>query len=78
MKIKVNRRHILEGTRRSWDSCPIALAVREQLGVADLKVGNGLIRCGKTKFTMPDRVDRFVGKFDDGEKVKPFVFELKL
>jgi hypothetical protein len=77
MKIKVTRRHIFEGVQGSWDSCPIALALRDELGVTNLEVGNGVIRCGKKKFKMSNSADTFVGKFDEGEPVKPFTFELK-
>jgi hypothetical protein len=41
-------------------------------------VGQGVIRCGNTKFGTSRRAERFIERFDDGKAVKPFVFELKI
>jgi len=77
MKIYVNRRHIRDGVRANVISCPIAMALTEQLGVGNLKVSDCEIVLGKTRFTCPTRVARFICKFDAGEPVKPFAFFLR-
>ena len=73
--IKVRRKHINEGMP-SAESCPVALAI-EDSGLGDPEVvGAGLIIVNGKKYKEPRSVTRFIAKFDEGKKVKPFNFFL--
>ena len=77
MKITVTKKDILEGTRASGKSCPIALACRR----AGIDIGNGVGMCfiwADPQIDIPLKVSTFIEKFDDGKPVKPFSFHLKV
>ena len=79
--IKVRARHIKAGIQNKSTSCPVALAIREQInaGVVDVFMNEISINqdYGNTA-DMPRSVSRFVDKFDKNGKraVKPFNFYL--
>lgn len=78
----MTQEYIDNGKRRQGDSCPIALAISEQVEEAsfvsvgtcsayyyDRALNNHFIK-------LPDEAKSFVTKFDKGELVEPFEFEL--
>lgn len=74
--IKVRRKHINEGRPSAAESCPVALAI-EDSGFRFPDVGGaGLIFVDGKKYKEPRSVTRFIAKFDEGRKVKPFNFFL--
>jgi hypothetical protein len=82
IKIEVKRKHIKAGSRESGSSCPIALAVREQVVgsepwiypySAQLVTDKSIQRT----IDLPVRARRFIERFDSCKPVKPFSFQLK-
>ncbi len=77
--VKVEQRHIDKGVIQS-DSCPIALALRGYVRPScsiDVNA-DGTARISGKITSMPKSARRFVEKFDDSVKVKPFNFRVKL
>lgn len=80
MKVSVTQDHIDRGLRHSAGFCPIALAMNEQHGPGHLVATceslftneDGVVAWLK----MPSEADDFIGKFDTGEPVQPFEFEV--
>lgn len=77
MKIEVKKTHIRRGKQRRPDSCPIALAIKESLGVTNVQVWNDTIDIGKKSFDIPYDAEAFIEQFDECKKnAEPFTFEL--
>ena len=77
MRIVVKQEHIKSGIHKSPISCPIARAVREAFGVDDVGATHYSIYVAGKRYEVPDSVQSFIKRFDDGEVVEPFEFELK-
>lgn len=82
MIIKVTQEHIDEGFPGEADSCPVALAIQQKTGDLHATVNAKCIffryrSKDKTRKT-PKKVVNFIKKFDSGDKVKPFSFELSV
>lgn len=84
MKIQVTQDHIDNGTVKDACLCPIALAIRDATGAAHFDVivsthgwshynGNKLLG----NYELPVDATNFITKFDLGEPVSPFEFELE-
>lgn len=76
MKIKVTKEHIDKGVKGSWDCCPIALAIKEQLNIESIEVNDELISTQERDYRTPLSCVNFMEKFDEGDPVTPFEFEL--
>lgn len=84
MKIKVMKKHIKAGIKDNMISCPVALALREQTDLSDIKVYGPFITwedsrrpsSGRHRRRASRSVTRFVNRFDKIGKVKPFNFIL--
>lgn len=80
MKIKVTKEDIRLGSSKICDGtkCPIARAMKRagikigHVGVTFYRLENQSLRR-----QLPTHVTRFICDICDGEKVKPFIFELK-
>lgn len=81
MKVIVTQDHIKNGMRYSSTLCPIALSLREH-GVAPTVGAANAGLYGKNGFfyrgRLPDAAQLFVARFDEGDKVEPFEFDLEL
>ena len=78
MRVQVTQDHIDNGCRGLMGSCPIALAVRELTGANNVLVLDcGVIADGRDS-GIPREAREFVRRFDNGEKVQPFDFEIDL
>lgn len=79
-KVSVTQKHIKAGKRGEPKSCPLALALQEQLPsfmeIEEVKVFNDHAEFGGYHITLPTRAERFVDRFDAFEAVKPFEFFL--
>lgn len=82
MLVQVQPRHIQAGHRGIPDECPIALALRDQLG-CDTIVDVGavfiyILKTGgrPTQYILPYIARNFVLDFDAGHPVKPIAFML--
>lgn len=83
MKIQVTQDDIDHGKKRSCSGCPIGRAIARATG-KDCLVGQSSVKLGKTWFrtpeerwlVLPDIASMFIRRFDDGEKVEPFEFEV--
>ena len=86
MKIKVCQTHIDNGIPHNIKSCPIALAIKAHPTIKKLKdnlrvrVTEDSVTIDNTgpRYSLPSRAKRFIGRFDEGFKVKPFSFEIDL
>lgn len=80
MKIKVTKRNIQDGVPKSYEYCPIALALRDIFGTVSVNPDKiRIIRpeTGRKKFLpLPQEARNFIRLFDDGGTVKPFEFEI--
>ena len=82
-RIKVLQKHIDYGTAGSTIFCPIALALRakgyKNVDVDDLEVRLCVKRSSKRLYAnLPRRAKTFIEKYDNGFKVSPIKFDLKL
>lgn len=76
MKIKVLQRHINAGEPGMGEHCPVAIAIKEQSKHKFVNVKGLEMYLGAWRAPSPDKVVQFVERFDNGESVKPFYFEL--
>jgi hypothetical protein len=81
MRITVTKKHIKRGRPSESDFCPIALALKS-VGVKNPNVDadtiDGLRRGTNFTKSTPDKLARFIARFDDGNPVKPFSFDIAL
>ncbi len=81
-KIFVTKKHIKKGKRRKMLSCPIALALKQKFKDQEPEVSSeevALWSNGDQQFyTLPQKAQKFVEDFDEGKKVKPFIFCLNI
>lgn len=83
MKVIVTQDHIARG-RQGPNSCPVALALKETSSdFANVIVGPQWFFSRNEEFhityqstNLPKKVQQFIKKFDAGEPVKPFSFEI--
>lgn len=85
MRVEVKARHIENGVRWSPQSCPIALAIKEQskiphatyvlVGPHEAAVYVGNYQTGQYKLSK--HAQRFIQEFDDGWVVAPATFYLE-
>lgn len=79
MIIRVLRRHILKGRRGMMRSCPIALAIKEQVGEkVFVKSGTGvdgysIATADDSFFDLPRVAKMFVSVFDSDEQNRKFI-----
>lgn len=77
MNIKVTQNHIDRGKPADSKCCPIALAVKETIGLP-IEVGAyDFTICGEV-FELPSLAYRFVRGFDRAWEVEPFEFNLEV
>lgn len=84
VKVNITKYFIKKGERGNPRSCPVALALYK-IGVKKATVFGDLLYVPVGNFFderisvgLPKSVERFVGNFDDGNKVKPFSFVLRV
>ena len=84
MKIKVTQKDIEEGFRGSCYDCPIARAFKREVKPTShiqLNVGAERILHREVyswdSYTLPEKAQTFIKRFDDGKPVKPFTFEIE-
>ena len=85
VKTVVTEQHIARGTRRSSDSCPIALAVAEALslplneGVEVNPSDIAVVYAGRLYVCdLPATAMAFIDTFDEGQPVSPLPLDLEL
>ncbi len=82
IQVKVTRKHINNGVRRTCSQCPVALAIAEKLNVLtpDVSVAQSRLyvfdKDCRVAMNTPDKVRRFIEKFDERQPVRGFTFEL--
>lgn len=82
MTIEITGDDIKNGKRVSCRECPIALALRREIGASFVSVGMEEIECsgsefGSLRWMTPAPARKFIDRFDLGRPVKPFVLELE-
>ena len=77
MDVRVTADHIREGTPNSALTCPIAWAIKEQLGTSmPIEVFEGLALADHMEARLPEIACEFVDRFDKGKHVEPIEFTL--
>ena len=78
LKIEVTEANIKNG-KSSLDCCPIALALkRATFYKKRIMINEEVIIIGEKWINTPERLSKFISKFDNVEKVKPFTYNLKI
>jgi len=77
MKIDVTKEHINKG-EKSFDMCPVALAIRSALHPKHIKVGVGSRTCtlGGISVSLPPDAAERVANYTRTGKMEPFSFRL--
>jgi hypothetical protein len=79
MKIKVTPADIRDGRRATYKHCPIALATKriyqEDAGATSTRLYLG-DSFGGMPYELPRAAKEFIARFDIGQKVEPFTFEV--
>ena len=83
MKIRVTQEHINEGVPGKACSCPIALALNDQINPPHhIQVGSEVILISSALDTcaygLPEKVKQFISDFDGELFVEPLEFELNI
>ena len=83
MKVIVTKKDIANGKQRSYDQCPIALALKRRCKARFVRVGP--LRClfsltrwswESTAYDLPRAATHFIMNFDEGRPVRPLTFHL--
>lgn len=77
-QIKVLQHHIDHGVRRNAFHCPIALALKEQFGFAEVSVGMHIYSEKRKLCETPYEAICFIQRFDRMDDVTPIIFDLDL
>ena len=76
MIVEVAQEHIDNGTKRSCESCPIALAINDLGYYAHVNEDNIYIEgVHAINYETSEDIAEFIHNFDIGIKVEPFMFE---
>jgi len=77
MRIVVTQKHIDAGMRKDCERCPVALALIDA-HVSFYGISSTRVHSFKEPriLELPDVATAFIHRFDDGEAVEPFEFEL--
>lgn len=79
MLIKVIEEDINKGCVRNDTHCPIAYAIHRSLPeIEEVSVGNFRVHLDDKNVYLPVSAREFIKRFDQGEKVNPFEFELEI
>lgn len=81
MKISVTAADIAEGQRMQCHRCPVALAVARAFKLKnpdDVAVAYSDIRIRTRSYSLPSAASKFIDRFDQGLKGRPFDFYLEV
>lgn len=76
MKIEVTARDIEKGLPEDKCGCPVALAIRRATGLEVSVWCSMSVKVGREYIDLPDEAEDFINRFDQGEPVQPFTFDL--
>lgn len=74
--IKITKAHIRDGLRGSECDCPIALALKDALITDNVRVNGDGIYVNNARFDLDDKDRRFMSRFDEGLRVRPYSFSI--
>ena len=79
-KIQVTKQDIKNGVPGQACKCPISLAISRASGMKKVFVEGPSIPLHNYRYfgSKPDQIEQFIERFDEGDKVRPFNFELEL
>lgn len=72
IRFYVTKRDIREGSRMSAWYCPVARAIRRTTGIERVSVGVHVVSIGQKTYALTENASKFVKRFDNGRRVKPF------
>jgi hypothetical protein len=76
VRIEVTQEHIDNGKPKLCMSCPVALALKAATGDWYAWAGPTSVGFNKEVHRVPTSVQEFMMRYDEGELVQPFAFEL--
>ena len=76
MRIYVTEDDVKQGAIAAAKYCPVALAVKRQLGIDELVVDGLFIRMPDKKYILPYDVRMKILEYDQNGQMSPFDFEL--
>lgn len=76
MTYHVTARDIVHGRKGNCQNCPVARAIARRHNVSFVWVSGLDVTIGLTKYQLPERVWRWIDRFDEGQAVRPMRFEL--
>lgn len=76
MKIQVTSTDISRGKKAKACQCPIGLAARRVFKERVIVDSDGCHLMGGGRYSLPKEAQNFISRFDKGEPVEPFEFEL--
>lgn len=74
--IHVTQKHINAGVKKQCTSCPVALALQDHFDNKDLWAGPSDFLTPTGCADTPEVVREFMNRFDAGDFVSPFSFEI--
>ena len=81
MTVRVTTEHIANGLKDQHCRCPVALAMLDcklqQPSVTPISVSWGPYGDDRKEIYTPIKIQGFIYRFDNGDKMEPFEFELK-
>lgn len=76
MKISVTQDHISRGKKDDCFQCPVALALRERIGISAVYGAYFRKSWDGSAIGLPKTATNFIYDFDAGEPVEPIEFEI--
>lgn len=76
LRVEVTADDIKRGKKNEPEHCPIARAIDRLYPGNEVSVNDDTAEIDDCTFSLPLIAERFVSRFDAGEKVKPFKFVL--
>ena len=76
LRVNITWAHIRDGIPGSACDCPIALALKDSLLTDSVKVDSDGIYVNNRKFDVDKKDLKFIDRFDNGKRVRPYWFTL--
>lgn len=76
MKFTMMKEDIEKGVHSTISACPVALCIKRQTRARKVRVFQQEIMIGRKWVDAPTKINFFIQRFDQGEKVRPITFEL--
>lgn len=76
--VNVTKTDIKDGDVGHCGRCPVALALQRAFDTKLVRAAHFFLEVGRHKWDTPPEVRMFINRFDNGEGVVPFSFQLQV